>query len=47
MRIHVDRKGGFANIPLTATIDVDRLPRADADRLREIVAAANFISLRS
>ena len=47
MRIHFDRKGGFANIPLTATIDVDRLPQADADHVREIVAAANFFSLPS
>jgi hypothetical protein len=47
MRIHFDRKGGFANIPLTTTIGVDRLPQADADRLREIIAAVSFFSLPS
>jgi hypothetical protein len=47
MRIHFDRKGGFANIPLTTIIDVDQLPQADADRLREIIAAAGFFSLPS
>jgi hypothetical protein len=47
MRIHFARRGGFANIPLTTTIDVDQLPQADADRLREIIAAASFFSLPS
>ena len=45
MQIHFERKGGFANIPLTTTVDVDQLPRVEADRLRQAVAAANFFSL--
>jgi hypothetical protein len=45
MRIHFERKGGFTNIPLTTTVDVDQLPHAEADRLRQIIDAANFFSL--
>jgi hypothetical protein len=47
MRLQFERKGGFAGIPLTATIEIDELPPGEGQRFRDMISAANFFSLPS
>ncbi len=45
MRVHFERSGGFAGMPLSVTVDADTLPPADSQHLRDLVDAAGFFSL--
>jgi hypothetical protein len=45
MRIHFKRSGGFAGMPLTATIDVDVLSPTESQHLRQLIEAAEFFTL--
>ncbi len=45
MRVTLERTGGFAGVRLSASVDTDKLPSADAQRLRQLVANAHFFSL--
>ena len=42
MKVEYVRTGGVAGIRLTATLDTETLPHAEADRLRRLVAAARL-----
>jgi hypothetical protein len=44
-RIKFERTGGFAGIRLAADIDLDGLPREQADQLRELLDEVNFDEL--
>jgi hypothetical protein len=45
MRIHFERSGGFAGITLTADVDSDQLPAAEADSLSKLIDQADFFNL--
>ncbi len=45
MRIFFERTGGFAGMRFAATIEVDKLPEADAHTLRNLVDEADFFDL--
>jgi hypothetical protein len=48
MRVQFQSEGGLAFFPglqRPISIDVDALPASDADRLRQLVRAANFFAL--
>lgn len=45
MKISLVRTGGFANIRLTGEVDVDSLPPEEAQKLKEMVEAADFFNL--
>ncbi len=45
MRINFERSGGFANIQLTRTFDLDKLPKDQTSALQELLERANFMSL--
>lgn len=47
MRIRFERRGGFAGIPLAATINLDDLPETDKQRIQDLVVAADFFSQQS
>ena len=42
MRIFLERSGGFIGIPMTMTIDTDRLPMVEVIQLRKWVDAAQI-----
>jgi hypothetical protein len=44
-RIKFERTGGFAGIRVAADIDLDDLPREQADQLRELLHEVNFDEL--
>jgi len=44
-RIKFERTGGFAGIRVAADIDLDGLPREQADQLRELLDEVNFDEL--
>ena len=45
MRIEFKRGGGYTGIPLSARIDLDMLPEAEAKNLRELIDVAGFFEL--
>ncbi len=45
MRIHFERSGGFSGMRFKATIDVESLPPEDGEKLREMIATADFFNL--
>ncbi len=46
MRIHFERSGGFAGMPLSATtIDLDTLPPAESQHVQDLIDAAGFFTL--
>jgi hypothetical protein len=45
MRIEFKRSGGYAGIPLSATIDLDTLPAAESKYVRDLIDAAGFFAL--
>ncbi|PYX01759.1 MAG: hypothetical protein DMG89_00450 [Acidobacteria bacterium] len=47
MKIQFERKGGFAGIPVAATIEVDQLPQPQAKDVHRTIEAAGFFSLPS
>ena len=47
MRIVIERSGGFADISQTHSISTDQLPAEQAQRLRDLVDAADFYKLPS
>jgi hypothetical protein len=47
MRIEFERKGGFTGIPLTASVEVNQLPQAQAEDLHKTIEASGFFSLPS
>lgn len=47
MRIRFERKGGFAGIPLAATINLDELSENEKQRIQDLVVAADFFSQQS
>lgn len=42
MKVEFCRTGGVAGTRLTATLDTERLPLQEADRLRRLISAASF-----
>lgn len=47
MKVEFARTGGVAGIRLAATLDTERLPAEETDRLRRLIAAARFFDLPS
>jgi len=47
MKVEFTRSGGFANIPITVTLDTASMPPAAANELEAKVAAADFFNLPS
>ena len=47
MQIHFERSGGFAGMRVTATINTDTLSPDDAQKLHEMMDAADFFNLPS
>ncbi len=45
MQIHFERTGGFANIHLARTFDLDSMPEAIASQLKELLEQVDFPSL--
>src|SRR5262249_5561649 len=45
MRIQFARTGGFAGMPLSVLIDLDTLPAAESQRLRDLIDSAGFFAL--
>ncbi len=45
MRVQFERKGGFVGAPLSANIDVDTLPAAESQHLRDLIEGAGFFAL--
>jgi hypothetical protein len=44
MKFSLERSGGFTGIPVTTTVDVDSLPTAEANQLRQLVEATDFFN---
>jgi len=42
MKIDFVRSGGFAGLRIAVTVDTQQMPGEDADRIRQMVAAAHF-----
>lgn len=42
MIIRLTRTGGFTGIPLKKTIDTSKLPKAQAEKIEQLVGQANF-----
>jgi len=47
MKIEFTRSGGFANIPMTVTLDTASMPAAAAKELEAAIKAADFFNLPS
>src|SRR5215475_2119687 len=47
MKVEFTRSGGFANIPMTVTLDTASMPPAAAAELESGIAAADFFNLPS
>jgi hypothetical protein len=45
MRIRFERSGGFTNIPVKGSFDLDDLPAEQAGALQDLVEKANFFAL--
>jgi hypothetical protein len=45
MRIHFERTGGFAGMRVQATVEIDSLSREQAEKLMQLVEAADFFEL--
>lgn len=45
MKISFERTGGIAGMRMATTIDLDSLPKPDADALRKLIAEADFFNL--
>ncbi len=45
MRIYFERTGGFAGIPLSTTVDLDTLPAAESQHVRDLIDASGFFAL--
>lgn len=45
MKIHFSRTGGFAGTRLAVTLDTEKLPAQEAERLRSLVEAASLFAL--
>jgi hypothetical protein len=45
MQITFEQTGGFTGIPMTVTVDVDKLPPPEAQDFRQLVTTARFFEL--